>query len=371
MRMGLDLILRAAVMLAALLVVALPVLGEEDGDEATDEILRFVERASAWYPDSKFEVADDERTVTPSGAYRVVTIERACDSKFLAGTQVVLVDERSRTAWFGGVARLPATGAGAENLQEFLTGFLPDILRESLRLKAEVAWEERLVDGAAVIPFSLRIDTGYGEHLRPAAVTADGTLMTMGYPLSLDTDPVQQRRSLLRSAREVIWDRPATDEGVVEIVEFSDLECPACRSRWELIEEVLAAHPDTVRHGMVSLPLTTIHPWAFRAASASWCVSAQDPTMLIPFKEMFYALQPEMSVSMVTPTATDFVVGYGLDEAAFEACYLADESVSAVHDQLALGALLGINATPTYIVNGWLVQVPAPEWFPAMVERLA
>jgi len=39
--------------------------------------------------------------------------------------------------------------------------------------------------------------------------------------------------------------------------------------------------------------------------------------------------------------------------------------------QLTLGQELGVNATPTYFVNGWVVQGVEPEWFPGMIERLA
>jgi protein-disulfide isomerase len=138
-----------------------------------------------------------------------------------------------------------------------------------------------------------------------------------------------------------------------------------------LVEKVLESKAGTVRHGMVSYPLTTIHPWAFRAASASWCIAEQDPQKLIPFKETFYALQRDMSVSEVTPTSVDFVAGHNLDEAGFLACYLRDDSIAAVHRQMALGNALGVRATPTYFVNGWMVQVPDNPWFSDLVEQLA
>jgi protein-disulfide isomerase len=113
-----------------------------------------------------------------------------------------------------------------------------------------------------------------------------------------------------------------------------------------------------------------IHPWAFRAASASWCVALQDPHALIGFKEVFYDLQREMEVSLVTETSVDFVVGRDLDEETFRECYLRPPSIDAVHLQLSLGQNLGVTATPTYYVNGWQIQVPDGSWFPAMVERL-
>jgi protein-disulfide isomerase len=113
-----------------------------------------------------------------------------------------------------------------------------------------------------------------------------------------------------------------------------------------------------------------IHPWAFRAACASWCVALQDPQAMIPFKNTFYDLQREMEVALVTGTSVDFVVGRGLDEGTFRECYLRPPSINAVHQQLSLGQIMGVSATPTYYVNGWKIQVPDGSWFPAMVERL-
>jgi len=64
------------------------------------------------------------------------------------------------------------------------------------------------------------------------------------------------------------------------------------------------------------------------------------------------------------------VQGNDLDEERFNACYLRAPSLDAVHNQLALGQSLGVQATPTYFVNGWKVQVPGEDWFGSMVETL-
>jgi protein-disulfide isomerase len=100
-------------------------------------------------------------------------------------------------------------------------------------------------------------------------------------------------------------------------------------------------------------------------------VGEQDPESVIPLKELFYGLQREMEVSLVKPTSEDFIAGQGLDDAAFSACYLQQPSIEAVHRQIGLGQVMGVRATPTYFVNGWLVQVPNQEWFPQLVADLA
>jgi protein-disulfide isomerase len=362
------------VLLLAVVLGAVTATGDEAVPPKQDpRFLRFVERASSYYPDSTFRVASEDRKLTPSGSYRLVEVDRSCAVDMLSGPRTVVVDDVADLAWFGNAASLPfeETGIGIEGLRGFLEDFLPDALRSALQMKVSLDWRDPPFRSGALLPFWLRVDTGYGEYRKAAAVTADGGFLVLGPVYPLDADPVEYRRQLLASNRHVMWDRVPSDGASAEIVEFSDLECPACRARWPLIEQVLDANGSSVSHGMVSFPLTVIHPWSFRAASATWCVNEQSSNLLLPFKEMFYELQAEMEVGLVTVTSRDFVAGNGLDEEQFNQCYLRPASLDAVHEQLRLGQDLGIAATPTYVVNGWIVQVPGEDWFPDFVQRLA
>jgi len=335
--------------------------------------LRFVERAVAYCPDSTFKMVSVDRGRTPSGAYRMIEVERACASDQLTGSMTLVVDDVANSVWFGAAAKLPALEASLDPAarRTFIEQSLPEMLRGSLRLNARVDWNDPPYRAGALLPFWLKIDSGYGEYRKAAAVTADWVYFVFGPVFPSDADLVAYRRDLLAASDLVAWDRVASDNAPVAIVEFSDLECPACKAKWPQIREAVDGSQGRVKHGMVSFPLTTIHPWAFRAASASWCVSAQSPGLLLPFKEVFYELQAVMETSQVSPTARDFVTANGLDEAAFSSCYLRGPSIDAVHRQLTLGQEMGVNATPTYFVNGWMVVGPDPEWFPGMLARLA
>ncbi len=367
-----GLVLSGWIAAAVLAVCAAPTSAQDPLIEQDPSVLRFVERSIAWYPDSTFRVTADERSQTPSGSYRTVTVDRACASQILSGQPSVIIDEVTGLAYLGSIGSLPfeQTGTSPRALRPFVEDFLPKVLQQNMNMKVRVSWD--LPGGTtagALIPFHMVVDTGYGEFDKPAAVTSDGRLIVMGSGLPLDGDPVAHRRELFRTTSSVVWD--AGGGSSVEIVEFSDLECPACRGKWNLIKSILESNPESVRHGMVSFPLTSIHPWAFRASSAQWCVGQQQVEQLIPFKELFYDLQREMEISLVTPTALDFVSGQGLDEAAFRSCYLRSSSLEAVHDQLALGHRVGVMATPTFFVNGWMIQLPTDDWFPDLIARLA
>jgi len=347
-------------------------VAEDQVVEQDSKLLRFAERALAWCPDSSFTLTENEVRQTPSGSYRLVVVERSCGVPFLSGPSPMIIDEFTDMVWIGSRGRLDSAKKGVDpgKLREFVEGFLPEALHANMKLKVRVDWDAGDLRPGALIPMTLRADSGYGEYRKLGAVTADGEYLILGEPLRQDEDPVAFRRNLLRSSPYVVWDHPSA-EASVEIVEFSDFECPGCRKTWSLISQTLSEYSARVQHGQVSFPLTTIHPWAFRAASAGWCIGDQSPTLLASLKELFYSMQQEMGVSLVTPTARDFVTAEELDEGRFGECYLRQPSLDAVHEQLSLGHRLGVSATPTFFVNGWLVMAPDEAWFGKMIERLA
>lgn len=360
----------ASAMVPCLLTHALLAAG--DTPEPDPTAVRFVQRALPYCPDSTFELVENTRYQTPSGSYRVVAVERNCSSRALTAKPTLIIDEVSSLAWFGSVGQLPfeKTGVEAGALRSFVESFLPEALLANMNLRVRVEWDAGPHTPGALIPFDLAVTTGYGEFRREAAVTSDGKYLVLGSSIPVNEDPVAFRKNLLSTSEQVMWDSESESEPKLEIVEFSDLECPACRAKWPLIKSEIEKHGRSIRHGMVSFPLTLIHPWAFRAACASWCVAEQDAKALIPLKEAFYSLQREMEVSEVTPTAVDFVAGHDLDEEQFRACYLKEPSIAAVHAQMALAHRLNVHATPTYFVNGWMVQLPEESWLPDLLNRL-
>lgn len=362
----------AAVGCVALAVVSAPAAAERASTVEQDpQVLRFAERALPYYPGSTVRVVESESRQTASGRYRLVTVERSCESDFLSGTTPLLVDDLTGDVWVGSRGILP-TGNPAFDLAKLdrhVEELVPELLRQNMDLKVRVEWDSGIRAGA-LIPFVLRVDTGYGEYRKPAAVSADGKVLTLGARMPLGEDPVRFRRELLAGSKDVTWDH-GNPEAKVELVELSDFQCPGCRMKWSLVKKVLEENGGAVRHGFVSFPLNTIHPWAFRAACAGWCVAEQRVDLLLPLKELFYSLQRDMSVGEVTPTSQDFVAANELDQARFDGCYLKPASLNGVHAQMTLGNGLGVNATPTYYVNGWLVQVPDEKWFLPMVRQLA
>ncbi len=335
------------------------------------KLLNFAGRLLPWYPDSSFSMTSDMTTMTPSGAFRLVQVERKCNSRMLSGKNNLLIDVPAGRIWLGSAARLPeeTKKKSFEEVKAFVGSFLPELMMRNMRMRSRVVWEVPSEGPSALIPFDLMVDTGFGETRKHGAITADFSSVLLGAPYPYDQDPVEFRRSLFAKSDLVMWDHPS-DKARVTIVEFSDFECPGCRVKWPLIKSQLEKNGAKVAHGMVNFPLPSIHPWAFRAATGAWCMSEQNVGHLVDFKEHFYNLQRNMEVAMVRETASDYVTGLGLDEKVFSSCYLKEDAIEAVHRQMALGSSLGVQATPTYFLNGWMVQVPEPTWFPDLVKTL-
>ncbi len=366
-----KLMITGLVLVMAAVVFAAPPASERELPPQDSEVLRFIGRAMAWHPMSKFTILSDEKFMTPSGSFRLIQVERTGASQGLNSRSTLVIDEPGKTIWFGSVGSLPAkeVGTTVEELKAFVDGFIPEILMKNMRVKAKVDWNVTKKGPSTLVPFQLVVDTGYGEFRRPGAVTVGGAFVLLGAPMPFDQDPVAYRRELFENSEEVMWDHEA-EGATVRIVEFSDFECPACRTKWPRIKSQIGKYPGAVLHGMVNFPLPSIHPWAFRAASAAWCVSDMSPKLLPQFKETFYGFQNDMELSLVTPTSVDFVVGQGLDEEQFLECYLKPVSLDAVHAQMGFGNSLGISSTPTYFVNGWMVQVPDPLSLDQLVAAL-
>lgn len=332
---------------------------EEKLPKQDSALLRFAGRALPWHPMSTFEILVDEKKMTPSGSLRLIQVGRNGGSAALRGRTTMLFDESANRIWIGSVGGLPQEqmGNGVEELKAFVSKFLPDLVMKNMRVRSELSWDVPTDGAAALVPFNLAIQTGYGSFDRPGAMSADGAYVVLGASYPFDEDPVAFRRRMFEESDLIMWDSEPSDEAI-QIVEFSDFECPACRSKWPIVKNQIKRYPGKVLHGMVNFPLPEIHPWAFRAATAGWCIADMDASLLPQLKDTFYGLQQDMELSLVTPTAVDFVAGAGLDEAAFRDCYLKPPSLDGVHAQMAFGNRLGINSTPTYFINGWEVQAP-------------
>jgi protein-disulfide isomerase len=199
------------------------------------------------------------------------------------------------------------------------------------------------------------IDTGYGFYEAPAHVSAhDGGFVVLGRVWERSRSIPDQRRALI----------PLTDtpfigdaDAKITVVEYSDMQCPSCKFRtamWEKLTEKLGSAVKIKRY-FKSYPLTSIHSWAFRAASAGRCFFEKDPALFLSWKGAVYGRQEQLSVDALDAFAFDFAQSNGTTSQDFLSCYLQPAATNRILKDLGEGFGMGVRSTPTYFVDGVLV----------------
>jgi protein-disulfide isomerase len=135
------------------------------------------------------------------------------------------------------------------------------------------------------------------------------------------------------------------------LVEYSDLQCPACKAFQPTVDQLLKTYGDKLTFAYRHFPLDQ-HPYALKAAIADEAAGRQGK-----FWEMhdgiFAADQEKFSDQVMTDIATKL----NLDMAQFQ----KDSADPALNDIVIKdrddGNKFGINSTPTFFLNGKRLQV--------------
>jgi len=136
------------------------------------------------------------------------------------------------------------------------------------------------------------------------------------------------------------------EDAPVVMVEFSDFECPYCRQTLPVLEAIEDAYAGQIRFVYRQFPLTDIHPRAQKAAEASLC--ADDQGEFWAMHDLLFAEPIELEVASLKIKAE----ALGLDRQAFDACLDSGKYSERVAGEIREGFSLGINGTPTVIING-------------------
>lgn len=161
---------------------------------------------------------------------------------------------------------------------------------------------------------------------------------------------------------------------VLTIVEFADLECPACRRAFWPLHEFVKKHPDEVRLVFRHYPLDrkcnasmrrVLHEYACDAAMAAEAAGMQGKFW--EYVESVYRLEDEQGVTIVSPdlkkpALLERARALGLDLTAFEEALTSERSLDKILADLQDGNAFGVDSTPTLYVNGRKARgLPTPK----------
>ena len=171
----------------------------------------------------------------------------------------------------------------------------------------------------------------------------------------------QEPRLLLRGAAVT----GATSQKVI-LAEFSDFQCPYCKRGAEVLKEFMTKNQNKVTLVFKHFPLEQIHPQARPAAQAAW--AAQQQNKFWEYHDGLFQDQDKLSEEFYVELAKKLQ----LDVAKFNQDRGSNAAKEAVQKDLELGISLGINGTPTLLLNGKLLSgVPDLTELQKAVDELA
>jgi protein-disulfide isomerase len=141
----------------------------------------------------------------------------------------------------------------------------------------------------------------------------------------------------------------------VEIVEFSDFECPHCKKAQPKLEQLMNESPNA-RLVFENFPLSNIHKWADLAAGYADCIGRSNPDKFWKFFHSVFDQQEQITDQTAATKLSSLATDAGVDAGATATCANSPETKARVNQQYELGVSVGVNATPTLFLNGRKIE---------------
>jgi protein-disulfide isomerase len=248
-------------------------------------------------------------------------------------------------------AQVPAAmpvGAAPSETQKTIEGYLRNLYAFGPDVRLSVG---PLKETAVAGLLETNIDVTMGENKEAAKfyVSRDGKYLFRGELSDLSKDPLAENRSHIE-----MKDAPSLGDpqAPVTLVEFSDFQCPVCRSLHDVVRGLLENYKTQLRVIFKDFPIEQLHPWARTAALAGRCSYQQDPKAFWKMYDLIYDNQDLISAENAWTKMMDFAGQVGVDRETFKACMASPTPGVAVDANRANGQQLEVNSTPTVFVNG-------------------
>jgi len=224
-------------------------------------------------------------------------------------------------------------------------------------LKRMFGWNQQLTWKVAEIKPSedpsmseivIVFNTPQGQQLSHLYVTPDQKYAMSGDLIPFGADPFAPARAELKAV-----DGPAhgPKDAAVTIVEFGDLQCPACKAAQPTVTKLMEDEPKA-RLVFQNFPLEHLHKWAMLGAKYIDCIGRQNNEAVWKFIPTVYEHQSEITEQNADQMLKGYAKDSGADPGAVAACIPKPETEKHVRDSIALGEKLGVSSTPTFFIDG-------------------
>ncbi len=150
----------------------------------------------------------------------------------------------------------------------------------------------------------------------------------------------------------------------VTVVEFSDFQCPFCKSLFD--DSLSQLKKDYIDTGKIAFyyrhfPLTAIHPNAQKAAEAAECANEQGSFW--QYHDQLFTNQADwesLSSALAVDKFAEIATSIGLNGASLKSCVDSDKYAAKVEEDVNDGSAAGLSGTPTTFVNGYSIVGAVP-----------
>ncbi len=250
----------------------------------------------------------------------------------------------------GAAKPAPMTAASASsNVPSEAT--VNDFLKKMFGWNQQLTWKIASIKPAedpSLTEIVILFNTPQGQQLARIYVTPGQKFALSGDLVPFGADPFAADREILKGVNGPMQ---GPKDATVTIVEFGDLECPACKAAQPKIAKLMQDEPKA-QLIFQNFPLEQLHKWALLGAKYVDCIGRENNAAVWKFIATVYDHQGEITEQTAAQALPSYAKDAGADPAVVAACIALPETEKRVRDSLALGEKLSVTSTPTFFVEG-------------------
>ena len=254
-------------------------------------------------------------------------------------------------------ASAPAPTKPATQLGTHATADLPSeatvdsFLHQQFGYQTDLTWKISGIRPSpipALAEVTVVLASPQGQQLTKFYVAQDGQHALVGEIIPFGAHPFDPAKQKLEKG--ITGPERGPKDAAVTIVEFGDLQCPACKAAQPTIEALVAAEP-TARFVFQNFPLE-MHNWAAKGAAYADCVGRASDDAFWKFVAKAYETQSDITAENADEKLTALADGAGVKGSEIAACAVKPETKAHVDASIALGKSVDVTGTPTLFING-------------------
>lgn len=331
--------MKLALLLPALLLFSTSVFSAPFSEAA---LRTYVERSLQACPGSKVRL----EPVAKSGPanFKVWKVVQTSDAPGCGSQSLAIVSEKTGQVILGNMWILPEDG---RPLPAVLSDFGSQLLQKPATAKIAPS---ALTDG--IFEVKMTRPTPEGSLSLTGWLDASKRFFIVGRRGPIGSDPRQRMKSTLAKGAPV----RGNAKGKVSVIEISDFQCPACRMAHEKLEPLFKRNLERIEYVRVDFPIFEHNDWAFEAAMGARAIQREAPDSYWDFVDYMFDRQMMLSRGNVEKNIREFAEDRDLDWSRIESFYRSKQERQTLVDHVGLLFDLGMYGTPTFLIDGQVVD---------------